>query len=75
MKAMPVKKVANLINEHDTTLWPILHHYVEEAREREDFSSVQHVGFDETSRRKGHEYVSIFMDLEKRKVISVTEGK
>lgn len=75
MKAMPVKKVANLINKHDTTLWPILHHYVEEAREREDFSSVQHVGFDETSRRKGHEYVSIFMDLEKRKVISVTEGK
>ncbi|MFP7199341.1 ISL3 family transposase [Lysinibacillus halotolerans] len=75
MKAMPVKKVANLVNEHDTTLWPILHHYVEEAREREVYSAVQHVGFDETSRKKGHEYVSIFMDLDKRKVISVTEGK
>ncbi|WP_368987230.1 transposase family protein [Caldifermentibacillus hisashii] len=37
MKAMPVKKVANLINEHDTTLWPILHHSVEEARERKIF--------------------------------------
>ena len=75
MKAMPVKKVANLVGEHDTTLWPILHHYVNEAREREDYSSVKQVGFDETSRKRGHEYVSIFMDLEERKVISVTEGK
>lgn len=75
MKAMPVKKVANLVNEHDTTLWPILHHYVHEAREREDYSSAKHVGFDETSRKKGHKYVSIFMDLDQRKVISVAEGK
>lgn len=75
MKAMPVKKVVDLVGEHDTTLWPILHHYVEEAREKEDFSNIKNIGFDETSRRKGHHYVSIFMDLDQRKVISVAEGK
>jgi transposase len=75
MKAMPVKKVADLVGEHDTRLWPILHHYVNEAREKEDFSSVTTVAYDETSRRRGHEYVSIFMDMSERKVLSVAEGK
>lgn len=72
---MPVKKVESLVDEHDTTLWAILHYYVEEAREREDYSNVQNVGFDETSRKKGHDYVSVFMDLDQRKVISVADGK
>jgi len=58
MKSMPVKHVANLVGEHDTRLWPLLHHYVEEARSREDYSQVKKVGFDETSRRKGHQYIS-----------------
>ncbi len=62
---MPVKKVADLVGEHDTRLWPILHHYVDEAREKEDFSSVTCVAYDETSRRRGHKYVSIFMDMSK----------
>ncbi|MDC3412616.1 hypothetical protein NC797_05530 [Aquibacillus sp. 3ASR75-11] len=64
-----------LVGEHDTRLWPVLHHYVDEARSREDYSDVDKVGCVETLRRRGHEYVSIFMDMDKRKVISVAEGK
>jgi transposase len=33
------------------------------------------LGFDETSRRKGHKYVTVAVDLETRRVIHVVEGK
>jgi len=34
---LPILKVAEIIDEHDTRIWRIIHHYVEEARGREDF--------------------------------------
>ncbi len=72
---MPVKTVADLIGEHDTRIWRVLEHYVQEARSNEDFSEVRSVGVDETSRAKGHNYVSVFVDLDNSKVIHVCEGR
>jgi transposase len=45
------------------------------TRSNEDFSEVKSVGVDETSRAKGHKYVSVFIDLDKSKVVHVCEGK
>ena len=72
---MPVKPISELVGEHDTRIWRVLHHYVEEARSQEDYSYVDQVGIDETSSKRGHNYVSVFVDLEKSKVIYATEGK
>ena len=72
---MPVKTVADIIREHDTRIWRVLEHYVQEARSNEDFSNVHSVGVDETSRAKGHNYISVFVDLDKSRVIHVCEGK
>jgi len=72
---MPVKSVADLIGEHDTRIWRVLDHYVSKARSEEAFSEVKSVGVDETSRAKGHNYISVFVDLNKSKVIYVCEGK
>ncbi len=72
---MTVKAIADMIGEHDTRLWRVLEHYVLEARSQEDYSEVKSVGVDETSRAKGHNYVSVFIDLDKSKVIHVCEGK
>jgi transposase len=58
---MPVKVVADLIGEHDTRIWRVLEYYVREARSNEDFSKVHSIGVDETSRAKGHNYVSVFV--------------
>jgi transposase len=33
VKAMPVAAVAQLVGEHDTRLWRVIHHYVEQARD------------------------------------------
>ena len=52
-----------------------MHHYTEAARRKEDCSGVEQVGVDETSRAKGHDYVSLFVDLEERRTIFVAEGK
>ena len=74
-REMPVKALSRIVKEHDTRLWRILNHYVEEARREADFSSVKEVGVDETSNKRGHNYVTLFVDLEEPKTIFVTEGK
>jgi transposase len=74
-KAMPVKSIADLLKEHDTRLWRVLNHYVHESRQGADFSSVTEVGVDETSSKRGHNYVSLFVDLESPRVLFATEGK
>jgi transposase len=72
---MPVKTVADLIGEHDTRIWRVVDHYVQEARSNEDFSQIDSVGVDETSRAKGHNYISVFVDLDNSKVIHVCDGR
>ena len=74
-KAMPVKSIADIVKEHDTRLWRVLDHYVEASRHEAEFSAVTVVGVDETSSKRGHNYVSLFVDLEAPRVLFVTEGK
>jgi transposase len=72
---MPAKTVADIIGEHDTRIWRVLEYYVQEARSNEDFTNVHSVGVDETSRAKGHNYISVFVDLDESRVIHVCEGR
>jgi transposase len=74
-KVMPVAKVAELTREHDTRIWRVLEHHVGAARDQENFSAVTKVGMDETSARKGQDYVSIFADMMRRRVLFATEGR
>ena len=46
-----------------------------QARDAADHSEVTRVAFDETSARRGHDYVTLFADLDKRRVLFATEGK
>lgn len=72
---MPVKAVADLVAEHDTRLWRVLHHYVERARAARSDAAVRTVGIDETSARRGHDYISLFADLGAPRVLYATEGR
>ncbi len=74
-RSMPVLAVARFVGEHDTLVWRIVTHYVDAARAHADHSSVTHVGVDETASRRGQKYVSLFVDLDRRKVLFVTPGK
>jgi len=48
---------------------------VEAARPKVSMAAVRVVGVDEMSRAKGHQYVTVFADMEERKVLFATEGK
>jgi transposase len=48
---------------------------VEKARQRVDLSSLRVVGVDECSKEKGHDYLTIFSDLDKSRVVFVAESR
>ena len=75
VSAMPVKAVARMVNEHDTKLWRVVHHYVDEARTRINASGVTKLAVDETAARRGHDYISLFVDIDRARVLFATEGK
>jgi transposase len=75
VKLLPVHQVAVLLDTYDMKLWNIMHVYTDKCRETEDFSNVKRVGVDETAARRGHDYVSLFVDLDEKRTIFVTEGK
>lgn len=75
MREMPVSRAAQIMGETDTRLWRMLFRQVEAAYAEADFSEVSCVGVDEMSVRKGHEYVSVFADLVRKRVLFATEGK
>ncbi|KXG43745.1 ISL3 family transposase [Tepidibacillus decaturensis] len=75
MKEMPVAAVAREVKEHDTRLWRIFHYYVNRAMNALDFSHVKRIAVDETSSKRGHQYVSLFVDMDTKKVMFAMEGK
>ena len=75
VREMPVKVAAAILGEHDTRIWRVLDHYVQIARAQVDHSDVQRVGMDETSARRGQDYVTFFFDMDQRRLLFGTEGK
>jgi transposase len=72
---MPVAAVARIVGEHDTRLWRVIHHYVDQARARMDAAEVTDVAIDETAARRGHDYITLFVDIDQARVLFATEGK
>jgi transposase len=75
MKEMPVAAVAREVNEHDTRLWRVLRYYVDRAMEEMDVTHVKRIAIDETSSRRGHQYITLFVDVDTKKLLFATEGK
>lgn len=75
VSAMPVNSVARLVGEHDTRLWRVIHYYVDRARGATDLSAVGRLAIDETAARRGHNYLTLFVDLDQARVVFATEGK
>ena len=46
-----------------------------QVHEAVDMSEVHAIGVDETSSRRGHDYISLFVDLEARRLLFATPGK
>ncbi len=75
VRHMPVKPLSRVMGVSDGALWRIIAFHVQRAIDAMDLSQVTQVGMDETSARRGHEYISVFYDLIQRRLIHVAEGK
>ena len=77
VREMPVLAAARLMDITDTRLWRIVQHYVRQAIAGFDLSAVRGIGLDETACKRGHHYVTVFIDMARRKepVLFVTPGR
>ncbi len=74
-KGMTPKGIGEILGEHDTRIWRVLEYYVDSSLAKQDWSEVEAVGVDETSRSRGHDYVTVFVDMDEAKVLHVEPGK
>jgi transposase len=72
---MPMNAAARLLREHDTVLWRMLHHFVDEGLAKVDMSAVKEIGIDETAGKRGQDYITLVVDMVKRKLLFAVEGK
>lgn len=74
-QSMPVAQAAAQLRVRPKQLWRRIGHYVAVARAQEEMKGVAVVGIDETSIRRGHEYVTLVHDLEAKRLLFMTEGR
>lgn len=72
---MPVNKVAATLRVVAHRLWRVFNYWVRDGVEKDSLETVKQIGIDETSAKKGHDYVTVCADLEKRRVIYVGQGR
>jgi transposase len=72
---MTFAAVAKLVDATWHRVHAICTRYVDLALAEADLSSVTAVAIDETSCRRGHDYLTLAADTEARKVVFVTQGK
>ena len=75
MREMPVKKAGEILGETDQRLWRMLFAHVDAAWRELSWENVVWVGADEMNRRKGHNYLTVFVDLVENRVLLAVEGK
>lgn len=74
-KTMPVHNVSQMTGVSDHKIWRLLDVYINAAKFDEDLSGVDTVGMDETSVAKGHDYITLFVDLNERRTLHISDGK
>jgi transposase len=74
-KELPVAQAASQLRVQGHRLWRRIQHYVKLARAQDDMSQVRHIGIDETSVKKGHNYITVVHDLQAKRLLFATPGR
>jgi len=72
---LPVRQAAALLRCSDKRLWRRITLYVNQARALESFADVKIIGVDETSLKRGQNYITVVHDLEAKRLLFATEGR
>ena len=74
-REMPFSVVADLVGVSWHQVTAICKRYVDLTVAQADYSGVTRLAADETSKAKGHDYITLVADAEQRRVLFVTEGR
>ena len=72
---MSVSKATKKVKVYPQRLWRVFDFWISITHTEDKISGLENVGFDETSTKKGHNYVIILVDMQDRRVLFATEGK
>ena len=72
---MPFAAVARAVGISPYQVLAICRRYVSLALQQADFSQVKALAIDETSRARGHDYITLAADAKARRVLAVAEGR
>lgn len=72
---MPINKIGHLLNENAHRLWTIFNYWISRAYHADRPETLRKLGLDETSKKKGHDYITLAVNLDEHRVIHVSEGK
>jgi transposase len=77
VREMPVLTTARILALDDKKLWRIVLHYVKASMSKLNLRALKAFAVDETKSRKGHRYVTVFIDLDRkeRPVVFAVPGK
>jgi transposase len=74
-RQMAVNAIAEMLGVTDQRLWRVLKHNVMADVDRMDLSELTSLRIDETAAHRGHNYVSLFVDMDEKKIAYISEGK
>lgn len=72
---MPVSKVAKVVGVYPQRIWNVFAYWLAKAHQADEIKELTQIGFDETSSKKGHNYITTIVDLKQRRVLFASEGK
>ncbi len=72
---MPVSKAADVMGVYSQRIWNIFNYWIKRAFIADKQDQIKVLGIDETSTKKGHNYVTLAVDMDERRVVYVTPGK
>lgn len=74
-RELPVNQAARQLRVAAKRLWTRIEFYVRGARAKDDMSEVRRIGVDETSVKKGHEYLTVVHDLDAKRLLFACPGR
>jgi transposase len=72
---MPMSVAGDYLSIDGRRIWTIINKKVSYALSSQPLEPVEHLGVDETSSKKGHQYITVFTDVDRKKVVGVAQGK
>jgi transposase len=70
-----MSKAGKMLSVDGKLICRIMKHYVNKSLKEETLNAVEKIGIDETSVKKGHQYMTVVVSLDEKKVIGIAEGR